>query len=58
MQYSVQFKLTENYVGPLEYYFFGDDDMWVFLDEILKVPCTVWRYHKGRWVVNLTRETA
>lgn len=32
MQYSVQFKLTENYVGPLEYYFFGDDDMWVFLD--------------------------
>lgn len=32
MQYSLQFKLTEDYVGPLEYYFFGDDDMWVFLD--------------------------
>lgn len=32
MVYSVDFKLTEDYVGPLEYYFFGDDDMWVFLD--------------------------
>lgn len=32
MQYSVEFELTEDYVGPLEYYFFGDDDMWVFLD--------------------------
>lgn len=32
MQYAVQFDLTEDYTGPLEYYFFGDDDMWVFLD--------------------------
>lgn len=32
MQYSVRFELTEDYNGPLEYYFFGDDDMWVFLD--------------------------
>ena len=32
MQYSVNFTLTEDYCGPLEYYFFGDDDMWVFLD--------------------------
>lgn len=32
MQYTVEFELTEDYVGPLEYYFFGDDDMWVFLD--------------------------
>ena len=32
MQYMVQFELTEDYIGPLEYYFFGDDDMWVFLD--------------------------
>lgn len=32
MQYAVQFELTEDYTGPLEYYFFGDDDMWVFLD--------------------------
>ena len=35
MQYAVEFTLTEDYVGPLEYYFFGDDDMWVFLDSTL-----------------------
>ncbi len=33
MQYQVQFELTADYVGPLEYYFFGDDDMWVFLGD-------------------------
>ena len=32
MTYGVQFTLKEDYIGPLEYYFFGDDDMWVFLD--------------------------
>lgn len=32
MHYAVNFSLTEDYVGPLEYTFFGDDDMWVFLD--------------------------
>lgn len=32
MNLAVQFKLVEDYVGPLEYLFFGDDDMWVFLD--------------------------
>ena len=32
MQYAMEFTLAEDYVGPLEYYFFGDDDMWVFLD--------------------------
>lgn len=31
MKYAVDFTLTEDYVGPLEYIFFGDDDMWVFL---------------------------
>ena len=35
MQYAVKFILTADYVGPLEYYFFGDDDMWVFLDDTL-----------------------
>ena len=32
MQYAFKFNYTETYCGPLEYYFFGDDDMWVFLD--------------------------
>lgn len=31
MQFGVEFSLTNSYVGPLEYYFFGDDDMWVYL---------------------------
>lgn len=35
MQFALQFTLTEDYVGPLEYYFFGDDDLWVFLDNTL-----------------------
>ena len=33
MHYAVEFELGEDYAGPLEYYFFGDDDMWVFLDD-------------------------
>ena len=32
MNFSVNFALPENYCGDLEYCFFGDDDMWVFLD--------------------------
>ncbi len=35
MRYQVKFKLDPDYIGPLEYYFFGDDDMWVFLDDTL-----------------------
>ena len=35
MQYAVEFTLTPDYIGPLEYTFFGDDDMWVFLDNTL-----------------------
>lgn len=32
MNFALNFTLTEDYVGPLEYTFFGDDDLWVFLD--------------------------
>ena len=35
MNFSVNFQLTEDYLGPLNYYFFGDDDMWVYLDNQL-----------------------
>lgn len=35
MQFAIEFELEPDYVGPMEYYFFGDDDMWVFLDDQL-----------------------
>lgn len=35
MQYAVEFEYDMDYAGPLEYLFFGDDDMWVFLDDTL-----------------------
>ena len=35
MNFALSFSLTEDYEGPLEYYFFGDDDLWVFLDQTL-----------------------
>lgn len=37
MHYTVDFELTADYVGPLEYLFYGDDDMWVFLSPIDKM---------------------
>lgn len=33
MNFSVDFTVYPDYVGPLEYYFFGDDDMWVYLSK-------------------------
>ena len=33
LNYAVSFDLTADYVGPLNYLFFGDDDMWVFLTD-------------------------
>lgn len=45
MQYSINFELTEDYCGPLEYYFFGDDDMWVFLDG--KLVCDIGGVHSS-----------
>lgn len=35
MNFALSFSLTKDYEGPLEYYFFGDDDLWVFLDQTL-----------------------
>lgn len=45
LQYSVSFELTEDYVGPLEYLFYGDDDMWVFLDD--KLVCDIGGVHSS-----------
>lgn len=33
MQFAVEFSLDGSYTGPLEYLFYGDDDMWVFLTD-------------------------
>lgn len=45
MNYQVEFDLSEDYVGPLEYYFFGDDDMWVFLDG--RLVCDIGGVHSS-----------
>ncbi len=45
MQFAMEFELEEDYIGPMEYVFFGDDDMWVFLDG--KLICDVGGVHKS-----------
>ena len=50
MQYAVNFELTEDYIGPLEYLFFGDDDMWVFLthpDGTSELICDIGGVHSS-----------
>lgn len=33
MSFSVDFEVEPGYCGPLAYWFYGDDDMWVFLED-------------------------
>ncbi|MDD5931466.1 MAG: fibro-slime domain-containing protein [Oscillospiraceae bacterium] len=45
MNFALSFNLTEDYVGPLEYTFFGDDDLWVFLDG--RLVCDIGGVHSS-----------
>lgn len=45
MKTDINFQLTEDYTAPLHYYFFGDDDLWIFLDG--KLICDIGGVHRS-----------
>ncbi|WP_297055729.1 fibro-slime domain-containing protein [uncultured Dubosiella sp.] len=45
MKYQVEFNLDKNYTGPLRYFFYGDDDMWVYLDN--QLICDIGGVHQS-----------
>lgn len=34
MHFVLDFSLDKDYIGPLDYCFFGDDDLWIYLQEL------------------------